>query len=362
MALLLEAGGRAGAAGDHGQTPLHCCCERGTDDDVQIATMLLDAGAYVNCVNEYRATPLLLASHCGSAALVALLLARGANVRNVNSNKQTALMLACDNGLHGPAIIELLVAAGGDVNACDDAKRTALVHAFNHSGRMVRALAPYVSANDDLAGMHPAINCVDPIGAVSAGAAFGARTGADSFAFHFSECDPAALCWAQLRGGAPLLFDGTAGDIFVCMEKCTDVQLWRLVVGELLITRHPITHDTLLHVAARASNMGAVHVCCSFNLNPLLRNAAGQLALECATDAAVQALLARHALWRPTQSVTQWFGPYFQRRARTWLLLCARWGREGTRTVQRDVQLLIVSLLADAEETFVRSVRYVTDP
>ncbi len=140
------------------------------------------------------------------------------------------------------------------------------------------------------------------------------------------------------------------------MAACTDTHTWQLVAGELGSMRHPATQDTLLHVAARANNMDAVRACCAhWRVNPLLRNAAGQLPVQCATAAGVRAALAGYAVWQPAPPpVSQWFGPYFRQRARTWLLVCARWRSSGARNLARDVCETIVRYIAAAEETFVR--------
>jgi hypothetical protein len=127
-------------------------------------------------------------------------------------------------------------------------------------------------------------------------------------------------------------------------------------MDELSTPRHPLTGDTMLHVAARTNNAVLMRACFDSHQNPLLRNRYLLLAVESATDAAMRAELHRYSLWRPTELVTRWFGPYFRGRARAWLLVCARWSRDGTRNVARDVQLLIVRFVAAAEETFVRRV------
>ena len=158
----------------------------------------------------------------------------------------------------------------------------------------------------------------------------------------------------MLRCSGGVCLDGSAKDVFSAMSACTDTAVWRLVVGELLITRHPATEDTLLHVAARANNLEAVRVCMSHSLNPLLRNNSNKLAADAATDKAVIEELRRYALWRPKRKVMQWYGPYFRNSARTFLLVCERWRAKRVRVVTRDVRMLILSHLAAMESTYVK--------
>lgn len=74
-AFLIERGMNPNHMNVHHTTPLHDTAYTG---DVQKATLLLDAGADVNAVDEeFRSTPLGIAARFGKRELVELLLARG---------------------------------------------------------------------------------------------------------------------------------------------------------------------------------------------------------------------------------------------------------------------------------------------
>ena len=55
---------------------------------------LLDKGAYVNAVNYYGDTALMIAAQNGHTEIVAKLLVQGADVKVANSDAYTAFMIA----------------------------------------------------------------------------------------------------------------------------------------------------------------------------------------------------------------------------------------------------------------------------
>ncbi len=337
---------------------LSCCCLRGMDDDVEIATLLLDAGLDPDTAKVFVS----LACMNGTAKLVELLLTRGGNwTRDVTTIPSA--VAACDNVQHGEEIIQVLVKHGIEVDAADENGTTTLEYAFHRGGSMMRAVAPHIPKNGQLAGMFPRSDCPDPIGSMTEATAFGFVPSASDFGECVRDGEPAAYCWAMLRNGVPYHYNGqTPDDIFMCMAECVDSQLWKLVVAELGTTRHPLTHDTLLHMAACTDNLEAVRACRDWHINPLIRNNQGALAIEFATDAGVRAELASMVARFPNAPVTysfgrwlgQWFGPYFKQRARTWLLVSMRWRLSKTHDVQKEMQQRIMQFVAAAEETSVR--------
>lgn len=355
VALLLHAGALATARAMSDSTALHSCCLREfADVTVPIATLLLDAGAGIEARNDELDTPLIFACGYGSTTLVKLLLARGANALALNSSGHTTLMYACDNAQYGPEIVPLLIAAGVDVDRADHDGRTALNWAFSRGAVALEALAPHVVPARQFAHRLPSTGCPDPIGAMAYAVQFGFSCNSESLRDAVAGSNPASYCWALLRFDAAFVYDNSDRDFFRVMASCADARLWWLVAAELLVTRYPVSMDTLLHVAARANNADAVRACCSHMINPLLRNNAGELAVDCTTDKAVRALLVKYATWRPDTRVTHWFGPYFRGRARAWLLVCQHWRSTRVRAVQREMQLRVVYYIAQAEETDLR--------
>ena len=96
-----------------GSTALHWAVER---DDVELADLLIRAGARVEAVTREGVTPLRLAAINGSAPLIDRLLKGGADANaRLTTNGDTALMMAARTG--NVDAIRVLAEAGADVNA-----------------------------------------------------------------------------------------------------------------------------------------------------------------------------------------------------------------------------------------------------
>ena len=144
--LLLGAGARANAANEHRVTPLALACLNGSAAMVKV---LLEAGADPNIASGVGETPLMIAAHTGNPDAVRLLLARGANVKAAETTAgQTALMRAVVEG-HLP-IVRLLLENGADVNARSASGFTALLFAAQKGNvEVARVLiAAGANAND----------------------------------------------------------------------------------------------------------------------------------------------------------------------------------------------------------------------
>jgi ankyrin repeat protein len=96
-----------------GSTALHWAAER---DDVELAELLLQAGARVGARTREGVTPLQLAAINGSARMLDRLLKRGADPNGaLTPSSDTALMMAARTGKTDA--VRILIEAGGDVNA-----------------------------------------------------------------------------------------------------------------------------------------------------------------------------------------------------------------------------------------------------
>jgi ankyrin repeat protein len=109
-----------------GATALHWAAFQ---DDVEMAQLLLDAGANVKAATREGAiTPLFMACTNGSTAMVERLLKSGADANSTKSNGTTALMIAAASG--SAAAVQVLLDHGADLKAKESAHgQTALMFA-----------------------------------------------------------------------------------------------------------------------------------------------------------------------------------------------------------------------------------------
>ena len=97
-------------------------------DNLEIAGLLIDAGANVKGATRYNITPLSIACTNGNAAIVERLLNAGADPNGTSEEGQTALMTAALNGR--AEAVKLLLARGANVNAQESFRgQTALMWA-----------------------------------------------------------------------------------------------------------------------------------------------------------------------------------------------------------------------------------------
>lgn len=103
------------------QPALHIAVE---GHSLEMAKLLLDAGAQINAQDEQGNTPLQFAFATGKLEIAKLLISRGADVSKA---PQTALRMAVKNG--SVDLAKLLIEAGADINARDEEGNTPLHHA-----------------------------------------------------------------------------------------------------------------------------------------------------------------------------------------------------------------------------------------
>jgi ankyrin repeat protein len=108
-----------------GSTALHWAAQR---DSLQIADLLIAAGADVKAATSYHVTPLSLAATNGNAVLIEHLLKAGADANSVSEQGQTVLMTAALTGKVDA--VKALLAHGAKVNEREPVKgQTALMWA-----------------------------------------------------------------------------------------------------------------------------------------------------------------------------------------------------------------------------------------
>ena len=119
-----------------GSTALHWAAQR---DNIEIADLLLAAGANAKAATRYKITPLSLACTNGDAAMIQHLLKAGADANSTSEEGQTALMTAALTGKVDA--IKVLLAAGAKVNAAEPYKgQTALMWAASEGNADAAAM------------------------------------------------------------------------------------------------------------------------------------------------------------------------------------------------------------------------------
>ena len=111
--LLISAGANVGAGNRYAVTPLSLACINGS---VAMVERLLEAGADPNTASPEGQTALMTAARTGNIDVVTTLLDSGATVDSKESyREQTALMWAAAQG--HPATVQALIDAGADIHA-----------------------------------------------------------------------------------------------------------------------------------------------------------------------------------------------------------------------------------------------------
>ncbi|TFH44092.1 MAG: ankyrin repeat domain-containing protein, partial [Lysobacterales bacterium] len=126
-----------------GNTPLHLACRKG---ELEIARLLIDAGADLNVINEQGMTPLRQAIKSVNIDMVKLLLDRGATTDDNHpmwgSVMNQAIASTCQRG-GGPELVEALIGSGIalDAGKVDGRGMTPLDWAVHFGNRRMAQLA-----------------------------------------------------------------------------------------------------------------------------------------------------------------------------------------------------------------------------
>lgn len=110
-----------------GNTPLLLALK---NNHLEIASILISIGAYVNFIDEFGNTPLSIATQMNNAEIVNLLIGSGADVNIPDINGNTPLFVAVSNG--NLILAQILIESGADVNIPDMHGRTPLSIAINN--------------------------------------------------------------------------------------------------------------------------------------------------------------------------------------------------------------------------------------
>lgn len=121
---LLKQGINANQPQPDGMTALHWAAYY---ENVEIARLLIEAGADVQAANRYGVRPLSVACTTGNEAIVEMLLAAGADPNTTLRGGETALLTAARTGKPGP--VKALLARGANVNGKERSGQTAIMWA-----------------------------------------------------------------------------------------------------------------------------------------------------------------------------------------------------------------------------------------
>ena len=119
--LLVQAGADLELRDQNGHTPLKRAATHG---HLSVAKYLLDEGADVNAEDKRGNVPLNSAASHGNSALVSLLLEQGAEVNRSNKSGYSALMHAASHGHE--AVVQQLLNTGAEVNSLTNKGKNAL--------------------------------------------------------------------------------------------------------------------------------------------------------------------------------------------------------------------------------------------
>lgn len=197
----------------------------------------------------------------------------------------------------------MLIKAGADPLKKNTHGDTALHFAFaSGEGAIMRAILPHIAASSQLQNLLPLTDCPDPIGSMREAVRYEFNINRkDRLRNQVDAGNSAELCWSMLRV-SPLCFDLSDNDIFNVMADSEDPTLWSFVVCDLSGQHHPMTGDTLLHVAVRSNKLYAVESLMRVQVNPFWRNLDGLRPINLARDKEIIARLQSYSVFQPTRS------------------------------------------------------------
>lgn len=357
VSILLKAGHYVDyKTNDKGSTALLLAAGRRDTEGTKIAKMLLENKASMD-----ESDTLIHACLQSSLEMVQVLLPIKHPCVNVADERgYTPLIAACDNRYDGHRIIPYLIKMGADVSLKHKNGANALEMACINNATNVKILLPFLPNRGESASKgivflytraikrpnkyHP-----DILGVMH-------ELGYSVPSHVFAQCvrKKASLdfIWAITRLTPPLL-DGSQNDWYTVLRESApnNARLWNLVTAATSGGRHPITGDTALHAGVRTGDANTVGTILSRLPNPFFRNVAGETPLDVARALPasehknqIVAALSYYSRWRPSHIHTDWYGPFFRVRAKTFLLVNQR-----LKLVPKDLVWIIIRCVANTE-------------
>lgn len=348
-----------------GITPLHVCAGQRCDEEgLLICAKLVGCGADIRIVNRKGYTAFHAACERNTLGMVQFLCQEFKKcVTKLTDIGTSALMFACTNNMHGPEIIDYLITVQRlDVFQTRPDNRISLNFAVERSGLTTKALVKHINCVP--IGQRKGIvigwiNGPDPMLAYKVGLQVGCKLSPCSALGDFMQLvkEPDTF-WAGIRvrcvatlWNTPIPQPGTTkqGDFLnVLSQKEVPERVRDLLLPEILVARFGTNHDTLLHMYARQNDVVGLMSVMKQGVCPFIRN----VNLETPMDIAIKAqstqiirCLTIYSRWYPDEQRTRWYGPYFRKRAKTFLLVARR-----LCAFPRDISTLIVRYIADCEE------------
>jgi ankyrin repeat protein len=134
--LLVEAGADKDKVSTDGSTPLYVACEQG---HIEVVQLLVEAGSDTEKALADGCTPLYVACECGHTKVAQLLVEAGADKEKASTSGYTPLLVTCHNGYVD--VVRLLVEAGADKeNASADGCEPLLIACENGHNEVARLL------------------------------------------------------------------------------------------------------------------------------------------------------------------------------------------------------------------------------
>jgi hypothetical protein len=362
--LLIENKAFVNSTNHKGLTPLHLCASKRCDEEgMLICAKLVGSGADIRIAYSHGYTAFHAACRFNTLGMVQFLCQEFKKcVTKLTDIGTSVLMFACTNNMYGPEIIEYLITVQKlDVFQTRPDNRIALNIAVEKSGLTTKALVKHINCvpiGQRKGFVIGWINGPDPMLAYKAGLQVGCKLSpcgiVGDFKRLFKEPDTfwagiRVRCVATLWTPIPLPGATKQGDFSSFLsQKEVPERVRDLLLPEILVARFGTNHDTLLHMYARQNDVVGLMSVMKQGVCPFIRN----VNLETPMDIAIKAqstqiirCLTIYSRWYPDEQRTRWYGPYFRKRAKTFLLVAQR-----LRIFPRDISTLIVRYIADCEE------------